>query len=52
MTEEEINQKINNFVKYSKNLIKDIKGDGELQKRSPKDPNLTLCNYEIMSELE
>lgn len=52
LTEEEINQKINNFVKYSKNLIKDIKGDGELQKRSPKDPNLTLCNYEIMSELE
>jgi len=52
LTEEEINQKIENFEKYSKNLIKDIKGDGELQKRSPKDPNLTLCNYEIMSELE
>lgn len=52
LTEEEINQKINNFVKYSKNLIKDIKGEGELHKRSPNDRNLTLCNYEIMSELE
>lgn len=52
LTEEEINQKIENFEKYSKNLIKDIKGDGELQKRSPKDSNFTLCDYEIMSELE
>ena len=52
LSEEEINQRINNFIKYSKNLIKDIKGEGTLHKRSPKNPNLTLCEYEIMFELE
>lgn len=52
LSEEEINQKINNFIKYSKNLIKDIKGEGTLHKRSPKNPNLTLCEYEIIFELE
>ena len=52
LSEEEINQRINNFIKYSKNLIKDIKGEGTLHKRSPKNPNLTLCEYEIIFELE
>ena len=47
---DDIEKEINDFREYSKNFLKDIKGEGKLKKRKPE--NLSLCTYEKIDLFE
>lgn len=45
-------RKLQSFEKQSKNLIKDLKGEGYLKKRKVNHPNSILCNYMAIQEYD
>ena len=45
-------KKLKSFEEQSENLIKDLKGEGRLAKRSVKNPNLILGNYITIPEYD
>jgi hypothetical protein len=45
-------RKLSSFEDQSKNLIKDLKGEGKLKKRSIMQPNSILCNYITIPEYD